>query len=55
MGIVEAAAALGTDQRANELQGIARRQPVHGFLDRRSLVQLILLAADHQPGADMFG
>ncbi|MGF6616100.1 hypothetical protein ABH910_002993 [Pseudomonas sp. YL-218 TE3947] len=53
--IVETATALGTDQGADELQRIAHRQPVHRFLERSGLVQLIFFATDHQPGTDMFG
>ncbi|MCY1439790.1 hypothetical protein D9M71_560410 [compost metagenome] len=53
MGIVQTVAALGADQRLGELQGIAHRQPVHGLLEGAGLIQLILLAADHQPGTDV--
>ncbi|MCY1174496.1 hypothetical protein D9M73_147020 [compost metagenome] len=54
VGIVQAVATLGADQRSGELEGIAHRQPVHGLLEGAGLIQLIFFAADHQPGTDVF-
>ena len=53
MSVVEPVTALGPYQRVEELQGVADRQPVHGFIDRRGLIQLIFLASGKQPGTDV--